>query len=395
MAERKTKKKNSAKLLEEATKRGYVTIDEVSAALPRAEETLDELEDLFDRLEERGIRVYEDKDTAQEIETGAGSQAGPGRQQAPSDSDSDRMAEIPTADITGLYFHEMGRVPLLSRDEEQNLAHLWQRAREAEKELNTNHHDEQERAKLRREIRAGQAARDHLIMANTRLVISIAKRYQGQGMPFQDLIQEGNLGLMKAVDKFDPDRGFKFSTYATWWIRQAINRAIANQARTIRLPVHMRDSIRKLRRTMHRLEQEQGEKPSPEEIAEEMGESPQKVRWMMRVARRPLSLEKPVGEDQDSELGDFIPDQETSPLAETVEQAILRSTLEELLSTLTPREARILRLRFGLKDGVDYTLEEIGDRFGVTRERIRQIEKKALQRLRHPRRSRRLRNFLS
>jgi RNA polymerase primary sigma factor len=260
--------------------------------------------------------------------------------------------------------------------------------------LKKNDLDEKEWAGLRRQIQAGRAAREHLIVANTRLVISIAKRYQGPGVPFQDLIQEGNLGLMKAVNKFDPDRGYKLSTYATWWIRQAITRAIANQARTIRLPVHMGELVRRLYRTIQQLEQDRGRAPRVQEIAEEMGVNPERVRWIMRVARHPLSLQRPVGEEKDSELGNFIPDDEMPAPPDATEQALLRDTLEELLSTLSPREARILRLRFGLQDGHDYTLEEIGDRFGVTRERIRQIQQKALRRLRHPRRSRRLRGYL-
>ncbi|MFB0533543.1 MAG: RNA polymerase sigma factor RpoD/SigA, partial [Anaerolineae bacterium] len=247
---------------------------------------------------------------------------------------------------------------------------------------------------LRRQIKAGYAARDHLILANTRLVISVAKRYRGQGVPFHDLIQEGNLGLMRAVDKFDPSRGYKLSTYATWWIRQAVTRALADQGRTIRLPVHMGESIRKLNRTAYQMEQDHGLSPSPEEIADEMGLKPRRVRWMLKVARHPLSLQKPVGEEKDSELGNFIEDDETPPPPEVAEQTLLRTTLEELLTTLRPREERVLRLRFGLQDGYHYTLEEVGEKFGLTRERIRQIEKQALQRLRHPRRSRRLRDYL-
>jgi RNA polymerase primary sigma factor len=225
-------------------------------------------------------------------------------------------------------------------------------------------------------------------------VISVAKKYRGQGVPFHDLIQEGNLGLMRATDKFDPGRGCKFSTYATWWIRQAVTRALADQGRTIRLPVHMGEWIRKLSRTAHQMEQDGGQLPGPEEIAAEMGLNPRRVRWMLKIAQRPLSLQKPVGEEKDSELGSFIEDDEAPSPPEAAEQTLLRTTLEELLTTLGPREARILRLRFGLQDGHNYTLEEVGQKFGLTRERIRQIEKQALQRLRHPRRSRRLKDYL-
>jgi RNA polymerase primary sigma factor len=288
----------------------------------------------------------------------------------------------------------MGRVPLLTIEEEVKLARQWQRGRQAEKRLARNGHGKKERGRLRRQIKAGYAAREHLIMANTRLVISVAKRYRGRGVPFHDLIQEGNLGLMRAVDKFDPDRGYKFSTYATWWIRQAVTRALSDQGRTIRLPVHMVESINKLNRTAYLMEQDRGQPPSPEEIADQMGLKPRKVRWMMKVARRPLSLQKPIGEEKDSELGSFIKDEETVPPSEAAEQTLLRATLEKLLATLRPREERILRMRFGLQDGCRYTLEEVGERFGLTRERIRQIEKQALRRLRHPQRSRRLRDYL-
>jgi RNA polymerase primary sigma factor len=388
-----TSRNQTDEILRDAAEKGYVTLDDLLTAFPRGEERLDQLEDFMKELEARGIVLYDDLAAAEGDEVGsAGPVEGP---QNGSSHDLDRLSQIPTSDTTGLYFHDMGQVPLLSREEERTLASRWQRGRRAETRLARNGHDEQELARLRREIEAGQAARDHLILANTRLVISIAKKYRGQGIPFLDLIQEGNLGLMKAVDRFDPERGYKFSTYATWWIRQAVTRSIANHGRTIRLPVHIRDSLRKLRRAIHKLEQERGRAPSIEEIAAEMDLDPQKVRWMMRVTRRPLSLERPVGEEEDSELGDFIQDDQSPAPRELTEQALLRSTLDELLSTLTPREARILRMRFGLVDGVDHTLEEVGMRFGVTRERIRQIEQKALQRLRHPHRSRRLKHFLS
>ncbi len=244
-------------------------------------------------------------------------------------------------------------------------------------------------------MRLGELARDHLTKANSRLVVSIAKKYMGQGVPFLDLIQEGNLGLMKAVDKFDYKRGYKFSTYATWWIRQAVTRAIADQGRTIRVPVHMSDRIRKLYRVSRELEQTLGREPTPKEIAEVMDLSPQKVRWMLRISRRPLSLEKPVGEDGDSELGSFIEDEDTPTPLDTATHDLLRKELESALATISPREARILRLRFGLIDGRAHTLEELGQKFGLTRERIRQIEGEALRRLRHPSRARRLKDYLN
>jgi RNA polymerase primary sigma factor len=351
-----------------------------------------QLEDLFDHFYEQGIEVYENEAEASREEAKEAPETTKSREQPLSGGDG--LRDIPSTDITSLYFHEMGQVPLLKVEEEVELARRWQRGRQAEQRLSRNGHDAKKRARFRREIKAGYAARERLIMANTRLVISVAKKYQGQGVPFHDLIQEGNLGLMRAVDKFDPGLGYKFSTYATWWIRQAVTRALADQGRTIRLPVHMGESIRKLSRTAYLMEQDRGQPPSPEEIADEMGLKPRRVRWMLKVARQPLSLQKPVGEEKDSELGSFIEDDETPSPPEAAEQAMLRTTLEELLTTLRPREARILRLRFGLQDGCHYTLEEVGRKFGLTRERIRQIEKQALQRLRHPRRSRRLKGYL-
>jgi RNA polymerase primary sigma factor len=243
-------------------------------------------------------------------------------------------------------------------------------------------------------VEDGMNAREHLIKANTRLVVSIAKKYMCRGVPFLDLIQEGNLGLMKAVEKFDYRRGFRFSTYATWWIRQTITRAIADQGRTIRVPVHMSDRIRRLYRVARQLEQEYGRKPTPDEIAHEMQVEPRKVQWMLRVSWQPLSLEHPVGEDEDSELGNFIENDSLTP-TQIAHDNLLREKIEEVLATLTPREARILRLRFGLQNGRSYTLEEVGQKFGLTRERIRQIEGRALRRLRHPRRARQLRDYLS
>jgi len=392
MVELKEKVKSLDELLDQAVEQGYITACDILMALPEAEEDLAQLEDLFDYFYEQGIEVYEDEAEASQGKAGEAREAKQPRKQPLSGGDG--LGDIPSTDITALYFHEMGRVPLLTIEEEVKLARQWQRGRQAEQRLARNGHDKKERARLFRQIKVGYAAREHLIMANTRLVISVAKRYRGRGVPFHDLIQEGNLGLMRAADKFDPDRGYKFSTYATWWIRQAVTRALSDQGRTIRLPVHMVESINKLNRTAYLMEQDRGRPPSPEEIADEVGLKPRKVHWMMKVARRPLSLQKPVGEEKDSELGNFIEDNETPPPSEAAEQTLLRTTLEKLLSTLRPREERILRMRFGLQDGYRYTLEEVGERFGLTRERIRQIEKQALRRLRHPQRSRRLKDYL-
>jgi len=243
-------------------------------------------------------------------------------------------------------------------------------------------------------ILSGLAARDHLIKANTRLVVSIAKKYLGRGVPFLDLIQEGNLGLMKAVNKYDYRRGFRFSTYATWWIRQTITRSIADQGRTIRVPVHMIDRIRQLYKIARRLEQELGRPPKVEELSNALDTPIDKVQWMLQVSWLPLSLESPVGDDEDSELGMFVEDEDTPSPSQVTFQKMLGEKLEDVLATLSPREARILRLRFGLENGKAYTLEEVGEKFGLTRERIRQIEGKALRRLRHPMRSRQLREYL-
>jgi RNA polymerase primary sigma factor len=310
------------------------------------------------------------------------------------DDDLD-LSDVASDDTVGLYLKEMARVPLLSTEEEVSLAKRLELGEEADKQLGqlNGQVPKEDVEQLEALIEDGRDARDHLIKANTRLVVSIAKRYMGRGVPFLDLIQEGNLGLMKAVEKFDYKRGYRFSTYATWWIRQTITRAIADQGRTIRVPVHMSDRIRHLYKTARELEQKHGRKPTAEEIAAEMDLEPRKVQWMLKVSWRPLSLERPVGEDEENELGNFIEDFSMPTPLQSAYQTLLREKLEEVLSTLTPREARILRLRFGLQNGRCYTLEEVGQKFGLTRERIRQIEGKALRRLRHPRRSRQLRDF--
>jgi RNA polymerase primary sigma factor len=290
----------------------------------------------------------------------------------------------------------MTRVPLLTNKEEVRLARAIERGRAAEMKLKLRGHrlTPQQRRRYEQTIEAGRQAREHLIKANTRLVVSIAKKYMGRGVPFLDLIQEGNLGLMKSVEKFNYKLGFRFSTYATWWIRQTITRAIADQSRTIRVPVHMNDRIRRLYKVTRELEQMLGRQPTPKEVARELGIDSEQVEWMLKVSWRPLSLEQPIGEEEDSEFGAFVEDENAPSPAQTVYEDLLKKKVEEMLSTLTPREQRILRLRFGLVNGKCYTLEEVGQKFGLTRERIRQIEARALRRLRHPRRARYLKDYL-
>ena len=281
----------------------------------------------------------------------------------------DYADQLSTDDPVRMYLKEIGKVPLLTAEEEQDLA--------------------------KRMTEGDEEARKKLTEANLRLVVSIAKRYVGRGMLFLDLIQEGNLGLIRAVEKFDYTKGYKFSTYATWWIRQAITRAIADQARTIRIPVHMVETINKVIRVSRQLLQELGHDPSAEEIAQAMDLPPEKVREILKVAQEPVSLETPIGEEEDSHLGDFIPDEEASAPSEVASLSLLREQLFDVMDTLTPREKKVLELRFGLTDGRTRTLEEVGREFGVTRERIRQIEAKALRKLRHPSRSKKLRDFLN
>ncbi len=385
-----------AELLEKAELQGYLTSDDVLEAFPEAEENLEQLEEVFSYLIESGIEIYEDKAEAEaDEELKSHEEDVEIVRVVEEEEETFDLSGISSDDTVGLYLKEMARVPLLTTEEEVRLAKLLVKGQQAERELARNSHDPEERARMEKIVEEGRAAREHIIKANTRLVVSIAKKYMGRGVPFLDLIQEGNLGLMKAVEKFDYRRGYRFSTYATWWIRQTITRAIADQGRTIRVPVHMSDRIRRLYKAARQLEQENGRKPTPEEIAEEMELEPRKVQWMLKVSWRPLSLERPVGEEEDSELGSFIEDDSTPTPTQTAYQHLLREKMEEVLSTLTPREARILRLRFGLQNGRSYTLEEVGQKFGLTRERIRQIEGKALRRLRHPRRSRQLRDYLT
>ena len=379
-------------LLSKAEEQGFLTLDDLMEVFPEAEDRLTELEDLFIFLSEEGVQIlYDDeKKDSQAAEEDV-------EKRPIKATPSSSLSEIASDDTISLYLKEMARVPLLTAEDEVSLARRFEQGRMAQKRLDVDGHDlsEDDKDALFITVERGEGARAHLIKANTRLVVSIAKRYLGQGVPFLDLIQEGNLGLIKAVEKFDYHRGHRFSTYATWWIRQAITRALADQGRVIRLPVHLSDRIRKVYQVAQQLEQAWGRQPTPEEIADELALPPQKVQWMLKVSQRPLSLEKPVGEEEDSELGSFIPDDDTPTPPDTAYHRLLEDKLDDILTSLTPREARILRLRFGLYDGRSYTLEEVGRKFGLTRERIRQIEHEALDRLRHPSRSRQLRDYIA
>jgi RNA polymerase primary sigma factor len=376
-------------LLEKADVQGYLTTEDLMEVYPDLRGDVDYLDSIVLALRRRGVDILDGESPAFYAEEDD--------ELTPSDFDPSYadLSPISSDDTIGLYLKEMSRVPLLSIDEELSLARSIEAGKQAKLELNCVRLPARRRQELSQQVEEGITAREHLIKANTRLVVSIAKRYIGRGVPFLDLIQEGNLGLMKAVEKYEYQRGFRFSTYATWWIRQTITRAIADQGRTIRVPVHMVDRIRQLYRTTHEMEQKLGRLPTTDELAESLGVLPDKVDWMMRVSWLPLSLESPINEDEeDSELGMFVEDQITPTPIQSAYSKLLKEKVEEVLDTLPPRESRILRLRFGLEDGKNYTLEEVGEKFGLTRERIRQIEGKALRRLRHPRRARQLKDYL-
>lgn len=375
-------------LLDKADIQGFLTNEDIGEALSWGTLDDDLLNELILAIKRHGIELLEeemdlDVSTFEDVTQ-------PGLQS------SINLESIATEDTVGLYLKEMSRVPLLHVEEELSLAKRIERGRQALRDLKklNGNGNLSKREELEDGIQDGAAAREHLIKANTRLVVSIAKRYVSRGVPFLDLIQEGNLGLMKSIEKYDYKRGFRFSTYATWWIRQTITRAIADQGRTIRVPVHMTDRIRQMYKSSHELEQRLGRPPTTEELAAEMEMDPRKVNWMQQVSWSPLSLESPVGDDEESELGMFVEDDQTPTPAQTAFQNMLREKINEVLGTLTPREARILRLRFGLDNDRPYTLEEVGQKFGLTRERIRQIEGKALRRLRHPCRARVLKEYI-
>ena len=377
-------------LLAKATEQGFVSYDDILIAFPEAEENLEELEDILAILIRAGIEITTSGIKSQHTEL---PDEVPEAAETRSD-DTYFFDAIEVDDTIGLYLKEIGRVPLLIAEEEVTLAKRMEAGRDAQEAMDCDGLKIAERTDLMRTAYDGTAAREHLIRANSRLVISVAKKYIGRGVPFLDLIQEGNIGLIRAANKFNYQLGHKFSTYATWWIRQAVTRAIADQSRTIRIPVHMGDQINKLLRTSHRLTQELGREPTVEELANALDVPTRKAEEMLRVARRPLSLEMPT-DDEESELGDFIEDQDSLAPDDEVTSSMLRDQLLTILQDLPPREVRILQLRYGLIDGETYTLEEVGKKLGVTRERVRQIEAQALKRLRHPAHSRKLRDFLS
>ena len=370
-------------LIEKGKKQGSLTLDEIMGAFSNTELDKDKVENLYETLGNLGIEILETKTEKVEIDFSADDDLTLDMDSIDDDMDEKLKKEddidmdkldlslpkgISIDDPVRMYLKEIGKISLLKPHEEVELA--------------------------KRMLEGDEIAKQRLVEANLRLVVSIAKRYVGRGMLFLDLIQEGNLGLIKAVEKFDYVRGFKFSTYATWWIRQAITRAIADQARTIRIPVHMVETINKLIRVSRQLLQELGRDPKPEEIAKEMEMSEEKVREIMKIAQDPVSLETPIGEEEDSHLGDFIPDEDALAPAEAAAYSLLKDQIEEVLGSLNEREQKVLKLRFGLEDGRARTLEEVGKEFDVTRERIRQIEAKALRKLRHPSRSKKLRDYL-
>ncbi len=383
-----------ARLIELGRQKTYVTIDDILHFFPEAEQDVEQLEEAFAALLSAGVAFVEDAPASEPPEDELAAAEEAEVEAEPELSLDDYLANIDTDDTIGLYLKEVSRVPLLTATEEVELAQRIERGRMAREELARGNVSSRRRMELRRLIEDGWSAREHLITANSRLVISVAKKYMGRGVPFLDLIQEGNIGLIRATKKFDYRRGHKFSTYATWWIRQAVTRAIADQGRTIRVPVHMGDQINKLLRVQHQLTQRLGREPSVEELANALEVPPKKVENMIQVARRPLSLETPTDDEEDSVLGDFIEDDEAAPPDDTATYNLLREHLSEVLNGLPPREVRILQLRYGLLDGQAYTLEEVGRKMGVTRERVRQIEAQALSRLRHPSIRRKLRDYL-
>lgn len=388
-------------LLVDASERGYTTYDKILKVMPEVETNLVLLDSIIEELQNNDIPIFENDQEAVSHGYSVDETDEDDESDNVKDDNSHRapifdLSTVPIDDSVGLYFREMGQQGLLSAEEEVDLAKEIEAGRHVEEAMQENTNlsldevDEMERVRAR-----ADAARAHLIRANTRLVVSIAKKYRGRGLQFLDLIQEGNVGLMKAVEKYDYTRGNRFSTYATWWIRQAVTRALANHGRTIRIPAHLGGRISKLYQVAQELEQELGRQPNPEEIAEHMDLPAERVRWMLRTSRQPVHLERPVGDESDAELGDFIEDVDAPAPVESVAQNMLTEEIGEILDQLTPREARILRLRYGLQDGESRTLKEVGEMFGLSRERIRQLEKEALRKLRHPNFAGHLRQYLN
>ena len=393
-------------LLAKGKKKGKLDSGELMETLDDLNLESEQMDQVYDSLEALSIDISNDEDILPDLadEEPAAEEIAEVEEEELVDPNS-LVNSFSIHDPVRMYLKEIGKVPLLNPDEEIVLAQAMSAGNEARAKLDeleeqrkrgeTPDITPEEEAQLRKVFKKGESSKQKLAEANLRLVVSIAKRYVGRGMLFLDLIQEGNLGLIKAVEKFDYTKGYKFSTYATWWIRQAITRAIADQARTIRIPVHMVETINKVIRVSRQLLQELGHDPSPNEIAAEMGMPVEKVREILKIAQEPVSLETPIGEEEDSHLGDFIPDEGASEPSEAASFTLLKEQLMDVLSTLTPREEKVLKLRFGIEDGRTRTLEEVGKEFNVTRERIRQIEAKALRKLRHPSRSKKLKDFLN
>ncbi|MFN8380036.1 MAG: sigma-70 family RNA polymerase sigma factor [Anaerolineae bacterium] len=385
-------------LVTRADQRGYVTFEDVLEVLDTEGDDVLSIETVLNELDEAGIELRQESEPGEFFIVAEEFEPDFEPEELLQDPGVGDISAVSADDPVGLYFRQMAQEPLLTAAEEIALAkriEIGKQARETHARfVHKGGYSASWLAHLEKLIQDGQAAREHLGRANTRLVVSIAKRYMGQGLPFPDLIQEGNVGLMRAVDKYDYRRGNRFSTYATWWIRQAITRALAQKTRTIRIPLHMTERIRQMYRAAQSLEQSLGRRPTPEEIALEMGLPPETVRSMMDASQHAIALERPVGDDGDSEFGDFIEDQDSPSPVESATQHLLQETIEEVLAELTPRQSHILRLRFGLGGGEPHTLEEIANKFGLSRERIRQLEKEALRRLRHPRLAHNLRDYL-
>lgn len=378
-----------------AEARNEISYDELLAFVPQIEENPELLEALLDDLAVLGVTVLDGDEVVVEADSDEQESKEEDKEEKEPRSTAADLENIRADDLLSVYLAEMSQEPLLTFEEEVSLAKQIELGRQAKKTLRETDYTAEEYDRLQAQVEKGQAAREQLGRANTRLVVSIAKRYRGYGIPFPDLIQDGNVGLMRAVDRYDHRSGNRFSTYATWWIRQAVTRSLANQGRVIRIPVHMGGRIREMAQVAQRLEMEKGQRPTPEEIAEEMDESPSKIRQMMRWSSRTLSLEQPVGEEGDVELGDFVEDEGILQPEEETDSVLLGEALEHLLNNLTPREARILRLRYGLQDGQTRTLHQVAEKFGLSRERIRQIEREALAKIRLVAPEHQLESFLS